>query len=214
RLASGGLDGVPAPRPRRSRRRIEIAVASALALGALTAGGFAGRWSARPAPPIGFERRTWGSEWITNARFAPDGQTIIFSAAEAGSAPRLFVLRRGTTTPQPFGPARTHLLSISSKGELAVLIDARPIDHRLFEGTLARTSTDGAPRAWLRQVRDASWAPDGSTLAVVRGGSGAGTLEYPIDKVVYRTNGYLSDPRVSPDGSRVAFLEHPNFGDD
>src|SRR5262245_29064946 len=72
KLASGALDRVAAPPPPRSRRRIEIAVASALALGALTAGGFAGRWSARPAPPIGFERRTWGAEWITNARFAPD----------------------------------------------------------------------------------------------------------------------------------------------
>jgi len=213
KLASGALDAVAAAPPARSRRGLELAVAVALALAALVAGGLVGRWSAPSAPLIGFERRTWGSEWITNARFAPDGQTIIFSAAEAGSAPRLFALRRDTTTPQPFGPARTHLLSISSKGELAVLTDARPIDHRLFEGTLARMSTDGAPRAWLRQVRDAAWAPDGSTLAVIRGGSGAGTLEYPIDHVVYQANGYLSDPRVSPDGSRVAFLEHPNFGD-
>ena len=40
-------------------------------------------------------------------------------------------------------------------------------------------------------------------------------LEYPIGKTLYEVRrGYLSDPRVSPDGSRVAFLEHPARYDD
>src|SRR5215469_2112277 len=39
-------------------------------------------------------------------------------------------------------------------------------------------------------------------------------LEYPIGKVLFKTDGYISHPRISPDGKRVAFLEHPLYGDD
>jgi eukaryotic-like serine/threonine-protein kinase len=31
---------------------------------------------------------------------------------------------------------------------------------------------------------------------------------------LFKTNGYISHPRISPDGKRVAFQEHPLFGDD
>jgi len=34
-------------------------------------------------------------------------------------------------------------------------------------------------------------------------------LEYPIGKVIYRTNGFLSGLRLSPDGELLAFVEHP-----
>ena len=39
-------------------------------------------------------------------------------------------------------------------------------------------------------------------------------LEYPIGHVLYDTNGYVSDVRVSPDGKLVAFADHPQLGDD
>ncbi len=39
-------------------------------------------------------------------------------------------------------------------------------------------------------------------------------LEYPVGKVLYETAGWVSHPRVSPDGDRVAFLDHPTPGDD
>jgi len=43
--------------------------------------------------------------------------------------------------------------------------------------------------------------------------NGRDQLEYPIGKVLYRFSGYLSDPRVSPDGTKVAFMEHQLEGD-
>ena len=61
---------------------------------------------------------------------APDGQTIVFSAAPTGNIPELFVIRPGTVTSQPLGEPGAHLLSISSKGELAVITGARSIGHR------------------------------------------------------------------------------------
>jgi dipeptidyl aminopeptidase/acylaminoacyl peptidase len=44
---------------------------------------------------------------------------------------------------------------------------------------------------------------------VVREIAGGDQLEFPTGHVVHKTTGYLSDVRVSPDGSRVAFMEHP-----
>jgi len=67
---------------------------------------------------------------------------------------------------------------------------------------------DGSPRALVENVRDAEWGPDGE-LAVVRRVSGMDRLEYPLGHVLYETTGYVSEPRVSADGSRVAFLDHP-----
>ena len=34
-------------------------------------------------------------------------------------------------------------------------------------------------------------------------------IEFPIGHVVSQTAGYFSDPRVSPDGTLLAFMEHP-----
>ncbi len=53
-----------------------------------------------------------------------------------------------------------------------------------------------------------------ASLAVVRFGQDRNHLEYPIGKVLYETDGYISNPRVSPKGDAVAFLDHPFDGDD
>ena len=72
-----------------------------------------------------------------------------------------------------------------------------------------------APRAVLEQVREADWGPDGESLAIVRDlGNGRDRLEYPIGTARHEATGYLSDPRVSPDGARVAFVAHPWRFDD
>ena len=34
-------------------------------------------------------------------------------------------------------------------------------------------------------------------------------LEYPAGKVLYKTAGYISEPRISPSGDKIAFLDHP-----
>lgn len=103
---------------------------------------------------------------------------------------------------------------MSSKGELAILTNAVYRNHRIFTGTLARMTLEGAPKPWLEGVREADWSPDGTTLAVVRDVNGRDALEYPIGTKLYEASGYLSDPRVSPDGTRVAFMEHPARFDD
>jgi hypothetical protein len=194
-----------------------IAAASALALVAAAAAGFtAGRRGATPGPPqtVRFETKTFEPQLITNARFMPDGQTIVFSSARAGNLPDLYVSRANTAAPQPLGRERTHLLAVSSAGELAVLTDVAFNAHRLYVGTLARMTLDGGARSWMDHVREADWSPDGSSLAIVHDVGGADQLEFPAGKVLYGTNGYISEPRVSPDGRRVAFVDHRARFDD
>ena len=166
------------------------------------------------AVPMRFSQKTFTQQTIINARFMPDGQSIVYSGAVAGNTPQLFEIRPGMLEARPFGPARTHLLSVSSKGELAVLTEAHFLAQRLFAGTLSRMSIEGNPRPWMGDVREGDWSPDGSTMAIVHVVGSEDHLEYPIGKSLYKTSGYISDPRVSPDGTRVAFLDHPLRFDD
>jgi len=170
----------------------------------------------RPASDLTFTQKTFRSEAIYTARFAPDGRTIVFSSTgKEGTVPHLFAIRPDNPEAQPLGPDSTHLLAISSTGQLAVLTGARYVAQRLFEGTLATLPLGGgAPREVLAGVREADFSPDGASLAITRAVGGEDRLEYPIGKVLYRSTGYVSDVRVSPAGDEVAFFEHPVEWDD
>jgi len=113
------------------------------------------------------------------------------------------------------GLSHTQLLSVSSTGEMAVLLDSRSVGTWVNEGTLARAPlSGGAPRAVVEHVQWADWSPDGSNLAIVRDVNGKNRLEYPVGKVLYETGGWIGHPRVSPKGDLVAFIDHPIQGDD
>ncbi|MGH7584589.1 MAG: protein kinase domain-containing protein, partial [Gemmatimonadales bacterium] len=177
-------------------------------------------WSTRRAPggmaPT-FTPETFASQSIFSARFAPDGQTIVFSATRgSGSTPRLFIVRPDHPDPEPLGPDSTQLLSLSSTGVAAVLTHARGNEHRLFAtGTLATLPlSGGAPHELAVDVREADWAPDAKAMAVIRDSSAVDQLEYPMGAVIVRTGGYLSDVRISPSGDAVAYFEHPARWDD
>ncbi len=208
----------PAPKARALRRPWRLvpalfAVVLAAALGSYLLGRNHAPGPDRPG--FTYSQKTFGRLAIFQARFAPDGQTIVVSAAKEGNSPELFVIRPDYPEPHPLGIPNLHLLSVSSKGELAVLVQARYLGHRLFAGTLARMPIEGgAPRRLLEDVRDADWSPDGSGLAIIREQGGRDRLEYPIGRVLYESAGYLSDPRFSPKGDRIAFMEHPLRYDD
>lgn len=174
-----------------------------------------GTLSARRAAPMAFRQLNFRREAVFQAAFAPDKETVLYSAATSGNTPQIFMVRPEYPEPQPIGPRDTQLLAVSSRGELAVLLDARYVWYRLFAGTLARMSMGGgAPREVQEGVRQADWSPDGTQLAIIREVGGKDRLEYPIGTVLREVSGYMSDLRFSPRGDRIAYFEHPRKWDD
>jgi hypothetical protein len=206
-------------RPRGANRRrymfAMIAAASAVLVALCAAAFLAGSHRRADAAQVVYHAVTFENQVIFTARFAADGRTIVFDAARQANVPAVYVIRPDYPEARPLGLEDTHLLAASSHGDLAVLTRAHYISHRVFVGTLARVPLEGGtPREMLDSVRDADWSPDGSALAIIHEVGGRDRLEYPIGTVLYDAAGYLSDLRISPDGERVAFMEHPARYDD
>ena len=181
------------------------------------AGGFlVGRpiWLGGAAAPPSFHRVTFRSGFVWSARFAPDARTIVYSASWGGSPLEVFSTRPESPESRSF-LTNSNILSISQSGEMAVLLHAEYAGGWAYKGTLARLPLEGgAPREILAGVLWADWAPREGDLAVVREFNGKRRLEYPIGTPLYETAGTLREPRFSPSGDRIAFLDHPIFGDD
>ena len=205
-----------APTPARSRLLpVLVCLGFLVALGI---GLIAGKrlWGSSAASAPLYHEITFRRGEIRSARFAPDGQTILYSAAWQGNPVETFSARQGMVESRSLGLGRAELLAISSKGEMALSLGSHPVGTWINVGTLARAPlAGGAPRPVLDDVEWADWSPDGNNLAVVRNVAGRDRLEYPIGKVLYETSGgWISYPRVSPKGDVVAFMDHPNQGDD
>jgi serine/threonine protein kinase/Tol biopolymer transport system component len=160
-----------------------------------------------------FHRLTFRRGMIWSARFAPDGQTIVYGAAWDGKPIELFTTRPDNPESRSLGFANADILAISSAGELALSLNNHSVGSFLNSGTLARMPlAGGAPRELLEDVQYADWSPNGKELAVVRTVAGKARLEFPIGKVLYETSGWIGFPRVSPKGNFVAFVDHPTTG--
>jgi hypothetical protein len=184
-----------------ARRRALLPVLVGLGVLALAAGVYlAGIRTSRPRFPV-FQRLTFRDGTVFLARFAPDGQTIVYSGAWDGAAFQLFSTRPGSAESRSLGLPPAYIASISRDGEMAVVLNP---SGALGAGTLARVPlAGGAPRPILQDVRLASWAPDGKSLAVTRMVGGRQRVEYPVGKPIYETEGFVNDLRVSPDGNRI-----------
>jgi Tol biopolymer transport system component len=194
--------------------RLAFAVCTLLAL---AAGLYGGKLLFTPAPaePPTYRQLTFRRGSIRSARFAPDGQTILYSAAWQGGPVDVFTARPEAPEARSMGLNRTQLVSVSSASEMAVLLNSKAIGTWVNMGTLARAPlVGGAPREVLEHVQWADWSADGTALAVVRDFGGRNRLEYPIGKSLYETGGWIGHPRVSPKGDLIAFIDHPVQGDD
>ena len=188
-------------------------VAAVFLLGGLL-GVLAGRRAASTAQPK-FQRLTFQRGTVLAARFGPDAQTVYFSAAWEGAAPKIFQLRPGNPESSALALPPANVLGVSGGGEIAVQLDPKPAPYGFgWIGTLARAPlSGGAPKEVLQDVTFAEWAPGGTELAVVHHVSGKDRLEYPIGKALFETGGWIQDPRFSADGRRIAFIHHPASGD-
>ena len=178
---------------------------------------FAGRYyaartaSAQPS----FQQLTFRRGTIHSARFAPDGQTVIYGASLDGLNSRLYTTRPGSPESQPLGPSNINLLSVSSTGELAITIGCFFVSVGNCQGTFARMPfSGGAPREVAEHAAAADWMLGGKELALVRRNGGHFLVEFPVGKTIYDTTGFVSDLRVSPNGKYVVVADHPALRND
>ncbi len=167
-----------------------------------------------PALAPHFHQLTFQRGSIYGAKFAPDGQSILYSAAWNGALKeQVYSTRTDALMSRPIDLQDSEILNISSKGEMALRQKSDGGD--VPRGMLSVVPlTGGAPRELLGDVLQASWSKDGDNLAAVHFVAPEWRLEYPIGKTIYATaTGYVSDVSVSPDGKRIAFFDHPNYGD-
>ena len=193
---------------RHSKYPATVLLWPAVILLALAAGAYASWRFLKPVQPT-FERLTYRRGEIPSAKFSPDGQTVVFSAQWASEPTNIFSMRPGSREYRPLDLPEGRILSISSTGEMAILLG--PTTNGTA-GTLARVPlSGGAPREILENVNDADWSPDGSNLAVSRTVGGKNRIEYPIGTVRYENDGRPPELlRVSPKGDSIAFFEHDN----
>jgi Tol biopolymer transport system component len=184
-----------------------LAVAALLGLGAVVV-----NLQRRPSPA--YEQITFNRSRIGGARFASDGQAVVYSAARDANVLEVWLTLAGSPGARPLGYPNADVLAAKA-GEIALSVNRRFVLGERFTGTLAVAPIGGgAPREQLEGVEDADWGPSGTQLAVVRstGVNGESWLEYPIGQTVHRTAARMSIryPRVSRDGRSIAFLEDPS----
>ena len=204
---TSGAEAMATPARSRSRALPLAAGLALLALG-LAAGWMLTRgfWKA-PSGAASFQRLTFRRGLLGNARFTPDGQSIVYSARWDDGSPglRLYLTRPESPESQgfEFGDG-TDILAISRAGELALLQTPIPGPS----GTLAVAPlTGGLPRQLIEGVpfAGADWAPNGKDMAVVREVQGANRLEFPVGKILIATG--VRCPRFAPGGDLIAFFE-------
>ncbi len=200
---SGSTGGGAAPAKSRVRLAGLLTAAAVLA-------GFAGLFFLwRPAgekPFPEFQRLTFRRGTVSSARFAPDGRTIVYGAAWDGEPIRVFSTRTDGRESTRLDLPDADLVSVSSLGEIAILL-GRPLGPPMeYSGTLARVPlTGGAPREMYERVGGADWSSDGKSMVIAREVDGKNRLEFPAGKVLYGTTDSIATPRLSPTGDRIAF---------
>jgi WD40 repeat protein len=214
--ASGTGGSVEVRRRTTARGGVRVPLWATLAAVAVAAGA---AWftagALRPADgEVTYSQLTFRQGIITSAKFTPDGGSVIYAASWDGAPSELFSARPGSPESRPLGVVSNDVLSISRSGEMAILLDERIIQGWMRTGTLARAPlAGGVPRRILDDVQDADWSADDQDLAVAHRVGGKFHLEYPIGKSLYETEAWISSVRLSRDGKRIAFVDHPSIGD-
>jgi serine/threonine protein kinase len=167
---------VPQPKSRQAWPRWAATALGVLVLGA--AAWWVGRWSsARPQPK--YTRLTYQQGYLSNARFAKHGQTVVYSARWNNDPLQVYSVRTEFPQSTKVDLPSAALLALSSSGDMELAVD-RVHESWFMYGTMAQAQmAGGTPRAQEKDVIAADYAPDGRTLAVVRQANPKVQLEFP-----------------------------------
>ena len=119
-------DVVAAPRPSPWRLLRLTTAATVVAFGVVAGAFMLGRGTAHPPQPT-FQRLTFHRGWVSAARFAPDGQTVVYSAEWEGRPAELFSVLLSSPESRPLGYSPAELLALSATSELAIALGSRPL---------------------------------------------------------------------------------------
>ncbi len=186
---------VAASRSRAIGRRVLLGAAMAAALALAFVSGRKTAPEGISPGNVSFRQLTFRRGNLLGARFAPDGKTVVYSAAWDGKPAELFSVRTDSLESRPLGIPNADILSISSKGELAILLKKGFLYDPWGAGTLARMPLGGgAPREVAENVAGADWRRRRLRAGVDPGvgPGGKGRLEYPVGKTLYETTGIIA----------------------
>jgi hypothetical protein len=159
------------------------------------------RFERKPIPS--YHQLTFRRGIVERARFAPDGQTVVYSARWEGKPSEVFTARLDLAEAQALSLVQGARLDAQHGGEALIHYP----DERLARMPLV----GGTPRDVAENVDDSDWGPTGD-VAVIRSRQRVpqprSWLEYPIGKTLQESSEErpLWEPRVSPGGDRVALI--------
>ncbi len=214
-----------------SRRGVLVGGLAAAAAGAL--GVIVGRRRPSARPPLLPSMRplTHRSGRVSAARFTHDGSRAVICAAWDAEPLDLAVIELSTGEITSLELPGAHLAALSTRGELALTVAHRFVDHQSARGELrVRSLSGGVPRALADDIQEAEFLPEsfapprprspagppptGGALAVVRPHGRGFRIELPLDTPLVEERGWITHLRASPDGARLAYLRHPGVDDD
>ena len=201
------LPAASASNARGKRRLLFAAVGTAGLIVVGIVAYFAGGGGITNSQPI-YKQITFSRGTIFQARFAPDGQSVYYSAAWEGQPAALYATDPHSPESRPLGLANSSLFAVSAS-QLAISIGCNRVFIDVCEGTLATVPVSGgAPREIADDVVSADWPPDDSEMAAIREANGKFQVEFPLGKVIYESQTWLNFLRVSPHGDAVAFAQY------
>jgi eukaryotic-like serine/threonine-protein kinase len=204
--------------PQKNRRLRSIAVIAIAVIVILAIIWKIAPWHGESYTTPEFQRLTFNMPELGNARFTPDGASVVFSAGWRPNKGIIYSQRVGASGAQRLDTNDARLLAVSRQADLAVLAESSKSVHGVPDendpGTLALVPLEGGvPREMLPQIEDADWSPSGQLVVVRRVGEKS-RLEFPPGKVLCETGGWIASPRFSPSGESIAFVDHPITPDD
>jgi eukaryotic-like serine/threonine-protein kinase len=200
-----------AERPRRNLRWLALLLLLPILL---AVGLWIGRQTSKHIQPT-FRAQTFRRGIIHSAILAPDGVTLIYGASLEPGPFQLYSGRTDSIESRKMDLPPADILGISKDGTMAILLNRHYLGSWLNIGTLAKVPVGGgSPREILENVYDAAISSDGNNFAIVRAVGGRQQLEFPIGNVIMKTDGWITSPRISTDGKRIAFIDHHILPDD